>query len=258
MERAAEKEEAAEEGAPEKGEAEEKDGAMGQERLVAAAPEAPARMSLPARLLAVFLNPGRLMEELAEDPRWIGALLAGAVLVGLSVALLPVELFLEMNREAAIERGADLPEMGERAVRLMRIVIPVGTVLSTLFFMGLFAGLYTVVFAFVLGDEGTFRQYLAALSHAYFIPAVFGLLVTPLRIGSGDPQLTLNLASFFAFLPDGYLLNVLRVFDLTQIWSTLVIAQGAHAIDKRRSFGSAAAILLTFFTLFALVLARFM
>ena len=73
----------------------------------------------------------------------------------------------------------------------------------------------------------------------------------------GDPQFTLNVASFF-FLPDGYLLKVFRALDLAQIWSMLVFAQGAHAIDKRRSFGSAAAIALTVMLGITLVAARFM
>ena len=214
--------------------------------------------SLPSRLVSVFFSPGKLMEHLVEQPRWFGALLAGGLLIGLSVSLIPVEVFMEANRQAAMERGAEFPEMGESAMNAMRVVIPLGSVVSVLFFSLVFAALYTVVFAFVLGDEGTFRQYLAVLSHAYFIPALFGLLVTPLRISTGDPQFTLNLASFFSFLPDGYLYNVLRVFDLTQIWSTLVIAQGVHAIDRRRSFASAAVILFVFFTGMALIVARFM
>jgi len=213
---------------------------------------------LPARLIAVFFSPGKLMDELVVDPRWIGALLVGAVVVGLSVALIPVDVFMEMNRQAALERGREFPEMTDRALRMMRLVIPLGSVVSTLVFTAIFTGVYTVIFAFVLGDEGRFRQYLAVVSHAYFIPLLFGLLVTPLRISTGDPQFTLNLASFFVFLPDGYVLNVLRVFDLTQIWSTLVIAQGVHAIDRRRSFSSAATILLMLFSGMALIIARFM
>jgi hypothetical protein len=172
--------------------------------------------------------------------------------------LIPPELFIEAQREAALERGVELPEMTDRATLAMRIVIPATTVVATLAMSFFFAGLYTVIFAFVLGDEGRYVQYLAAVTHAWFIAALFGLLVTPLRISTGDPQLTLNLGSFFFFLPDGYFLNVLRVLDLTQIWSTLVIAQGAHAIDRRRSFGSAAAILLVILVGVALVFGRFM
>ena len=162
---------------------------------------------------------------------------------------------LDAQRQAALQRGADFPEMSERALSVMRYVIPIGAVVTTFVMSVIFAGLYTLVFAFVLGDEGRFKQYLAVLAHSSFIAAVFTLLATPLRISTGDPQFTLNVGSFFIFLPDGYLLNVLRSLDLTQIWSTLVVAQGVHAIDRRRSFGSAATILLTILLAFVLVVA---
>lgn len=213
--------------------------------------------SLPARLAAVFHSPGRLVEQLAREPRWIGALLVGALLVALSVTLIPAEVMMEANRQAAMERGRELPEMGDRVLRVIRIVTPIATFLATLIVTSLMAGLYALVFAFVLGDEGRYVQYLAMVAHANFIAVAFGLLLTPLRISMGDPQLTLNLGTFLAFLPDGYVLSVLRYLDLTQIWSTLVVAQGAHAIDRRRSFGSAATIGLSVVLLFAMVIAYF-
>lgn len=218
-------------------------------------PDLPA---LPMRLLWVFVSPGRLNERLAENPKWLGALVVATVLVGLSMALIPPELFMEAQRQAMLERGGEMPEVSANAANVMRFVIPAFTVLSTVVFTFVIAGLYTLVFAFILGDEGRYKQYLAVLTHSWFIAALFGLLVTPLRVSTGNPQFTVNLASFLLFLPDGYLLNVFRALDLSQIWSTLVFAQGAHAIDNRRSFGSAAAIGLTILLLFALVAARFM
>lgn len=220
---------------------------------------APATLPpLPTRLFQVFVSPGKLMEHLAETPRWAGAMLVSTALVGLAYALIPPEIMIEAQRMAAMERGADLPEIGEDAQRFMRIAFPVGSAVATVVLSFFFAGVYTLIFAFLLGDEGRYVQYLAALTHAWFIAALLGLSVTPLRIATQDPQYSLNLASFFFFLPDGYLFNVLRALDLTQIWSTLVIAQGAHAIDGRRSFKSAAMILLGILVAVALVVARFM
>ena len=66
---------------------------------------ADALPSLPARFVAVFFSPGRLVEQLARDPRWIGALLLGAILVALSVSLIPAEVMMEATRQAAMERG---------------------------------------------------------------------------------------------------------------------------------------------------------
>jgi hypothetical protein len=178
--------------------------------------------------------------------------------VTLSSALIPPEIMMEAQRAAALERGAELPPFSEDTLRLMRVVIPLTTALATCVFTFLFAGVYTVIFAFVLGDEGRYVQYLAVLAHSWFIAALFGLALTPLRIYTENPQFTVNFASFFLFLPDGYPLSVLRALDLSQIWSTLVFAQGAHAIDPRRSFGSALGIGLTLMLFIALILANFM
>ncbi|MDH3272811.1 MAG: YIP1 family protein [Gemmatimonadota bacterium] len=214
--------------------------------------------SLPVRLVQVFVSPGKLMDQLAREPRWLGAMLVSTVIVATSLAIIPVELMVEAQRAAMIERGQELPEMSERATQVMRAVVPIASGLATMLFSAVFAGVYMVIFAFFLGDEGRFVQYLAAVTHAWFIAALLGLLLTPLRISTGDPQYTLNLASFFFFLPDGYLYNVLRALDLTQIWSTLVIAQGAHAIDRRRSFKSAATIMLGILLMIALIVGSFM
>jgi hypothetical protein len=214
--------------------------------------------SLPKRLLMAFISPGKLGEHLSEHPRWVAALLVSTALIVLGTTLIPADVFLEAQRAAILERGGEVPAMPERAMQAMRVVVPVVTALSTGIFTFVFAGLYTVIFAFVLGDQGRYVQYLAVLAHAWFIAAVFALALTPLRISTGNPQFTVNLASFFFFLPEGYLLNVLRALDLSQIWSTLVFAQGAHAIDSRRSFGSAAGVGLTVVLAFALIVANFL
>jgi len=48
--------------------------------------------------------------------------------------------------------------------------------------------------------------------------------------------------------------NVAKLLDLTVIWSILVIAQGVHAIDRRRSFGSAATMMLALFFVYAVTI----
>lgn len=214
--------------------------------------------SLPMRLVQVFLSPGALTEKLAEQPKWLGAMLVSAVVIGVSMTLIPPDVFMEAQRQAALERGVDMQQMPEAMMRAMRFIIPGFAVLSTVVFSFLFAGLYTLAFAFVLGDEGRFKQYLAVLTHSWFIAALFALALTPLRISTGNPQFTLNLASFLVFLPEGYLLNVFTALDISQIWSTLVFAQGAHAIDPRRSLGSATAIGMTILVAFAMIAANFL
>ncbi len=211
---------------------------------------------LPRRLLDTVFSPGKMVAEVAEHPRWLGALLVSIVLVTASTALIPPEILAEVQRRAALERGVEMPELSDRVLTVIRIFSIVGPLLGFTVVAFLMSGIYTVIFAFVLGDEGAFNQYLAIFAHASFVSAAMTLPLTPLRIATRNPQFNLSVGSFFVFLEPGYVLNVLRMLDLTQIWAALIVAMGAHAIDRRRSFGSAAAILLSLTLIVALVLGR--
>ncbi|MCH7530384.1 MAG: hypothetical protein IIB36_01310 [Gemmatimonadetes bacterium] len=227
------------------------------EAVVAAEAEQSEIPSLPSRLFNVFLSPGKVMEAVAKDPVWVGALLVGAVLVALQAALIPFDMIMETQRQAALEAGRDMPEIPEWLMNIMRYGTPVFAMIGTFLRTVVFAGLYWLIFSFVLGDEGRYRQYLAVGAHALFVPALIGLALVPLKIMTGDAQATLNLGSFLFFLPDGYWSNVFRLMDLTGIWSALIIAQGAHSIDAKRSFGSAAAILIAIVFIVALIFGIF-
>ena len=213
--------------------------------------------SLPSRLFNVFLSPGKVMEAVAKNPVWVGALLVGAFLVAVQTLLIPFELVLDTQRQAMLERGQDPGDIPEAFMNVMRYVTPVIAMIGIALVTFVSAGLYWLIFSFVLGDEGRYRQYLAVGAHALFVPAVIGLALVPLKIMTGDAQATLNLGNFLFFLPDGYLSNVFRLLDLTGIWSALIVAQGAHSIDPKRGFGSAAIVTLGITLVFALIFATF-
>lgn len=222
----------------------------------AQAGQAPAPPSFPRRVVDVFVSPGHLARALAAHPLWGAALLTGAVLVVLQVGLIPLEIWEASFRRIMLEQGQD-PGAVATGAGLMRLWSMIAGGLAWFAFAFVLTGLFTAVFAFVLGDEGRYVQYLSVLSHAWLIPAVVGLALVPLRIAQEDPQLTLSVGTFFFFLPEGYLLRVLSFLDLSQLWALLVVAQGAHAIDPRRSFASAAAILFALNLALAMVLAPF-
>jgi len=217
----------------------------------------PPTPGLATRVLDVFFNPGKLAEALAAKPVWAGALLVGALLIVVQTSLIPVEVWEAMFREAALQRSQPMPEGFAMGGTFMRLSAVVGGAIGWFVFAFLMAGITTLVFAFILGDEGRYRQYLSVLAHAWLIPALVGLAMVPLRISESNPQLTLNLGSFFFFLPDGYLLKVFTMLDLSQLWAWLVVAQGASVIDPRRSFTSAAIILFGFSLAMAMIFAPF-
>ena len=210
------------------------------------------------RFVDTFFSPSKMNAYLAAEPRWVVALVVSVALMGLQVALIPSEVWESLIREQSLAQGGTPLPMPDWVTDWMGILAAVGAAMTTAIAIPIGAGFLTVIFAFVLGDEGSYRQYLAVTAHSFFIPALVGLLIIPLKIATQDPQLTLNLGSFFFFLPSGYWLGVLTAMDLTQIWSSLVIAQGTHCIDKRRSFRSAVVILLSLMLAMALIVGRFM
>jgi hypothetical protein len=229
---------------------------MAVEDLPVAAPavEAPLR-PLPARVVQTFFDPGALTEALARHPAWAAVVLLGAVLVVGQTLLIPAEVWEAMMRETLLRQGREMPEGFSMGGNVMRISAVTFGGLGYFFVTFLFAGIVTVVFAFLMGDEGKYRQYLAMVGHAWLIPGFVGLLLLPLKISQQDPQLTLNLGTFLFFLEGGYLSRVAKMLDFSQAWAWLVVAQGAHAVFPRRTFKSAVAVVMTLFVVVALLFA---
>lgn len=220
-------------------------------------PSAPPLSPFPKRVVEVFFSPGRLVEGLAAQPLWGAAMALGLVLAVVATVLIPADVWQAMIREQMVARGQD-PSSFSGGTSIVRIFGLVSVVIGYVIMTFLSAGLITLAFSFVLGDEGRFKQYLAVLTHAFLITAIMGLAIVPLRIAQSDPRVTLNVGTFLFFLEDGYLRRWVTMMDLSALWAWLVVAQGAHAIDpKRRSFGSAAAVVFAIFlvttALFALI-----
>ena len=197
------------------------------------------------RVVDVFVSPGELFSALAKQPKWFAAILFGGVLMGLATWLVPAEVYESSMRALLLERGMEVPDNAAQTAAFQRLG---GTILSPVLFLvfsAALAGISTVIFAFVLGDRGTFKQYMAGAAHAGIITAVGLLVTTPLRINAGDPQFAISLGSMLAgIIPDGYFLNVLKTQQVFGIWATFVFAIAATRIDSRRGLVSAFAILM--------------
>ncbi|NJD18408.1 MAG: hypothetical protein FIA95_03895 [Gemmatimonadetes bacterium] len=215
----------------------------------------PRLRPFPARVLQTFFDPAGLTDALAQRPVWGAAVALGAVLVVGQTLLIPGEVWDAMMRETMLRQGRPLPEGFTMGGGLMRISTLVFGTLGYLLVTFLLAGIITVVFAFVMGDEGKYRQYLSVMGHAWLIPGLLGLLLLPLKISQQNPQLTLNLGTFLFFLEEGYLSRVAKMLDLAQAWSWLVVARGAHAIHPRRSFASATVVVMVVFLVTAMLFA---
>ncbi len=212
---------------------------------------------LPVRLARVFFSPGEVFTDLREEPRWFGPLLVGSILVGLSMVLVPAEVWIQSMREQAAVQGGEIPDFLTSAGPAFRLVSVISSVVFYFLWAFLLAGIVTFVFAFLFGDEGRYSQYLSVVAHALFITSVGSLLLLPLRIAQEDPQLTLSLGTFFIFMEGGYLFRVLKLMDLFGLWSYAVMAVGVTRIDPRRGLGFALFFFMAFALAFALVFGAF-
>ena len=86
---------------------------------------------LPKRLLQVFFSPGELFEDLRENPVWFWTLLVVGLLVGLSLVLIPVDLWIEFSRSQMIEQGRPVPPGFEDLGKVMQIASVGGGIIMT-------------------------------------------------------------------------------------------------------------------------------
>ncbi len=207
--------------------------------------ETPALPSFPRRLVDLVFAPGRLFSALAAHPVWFTALMLGAVLAALGTLLVPAELFEAAMRRQIMEGGGQTPPNMDQAVTFGRIAATVGALIVGPLITALMAGIVTLIFAFLLGDDGRYRQYLSAVCYAFLIPALSGLLLLPLRIQAQDMQLRFSIGTFLPFLEDGWIATALSWLDLFGIWGWVLVGLGVSKIDPKRSWTSATVVLLT-------------
>jgi hypothetical protein len=206
--------------------------------------DAMGRVRLPnlaARWLQVFYAPGDLFARLRERPAWGAALLLVAIASVAAFVVVPPDLWEASFREQMLSAGANVPA-GFDFGRMTQLLGGAGTALFSVVLAFVLAGLLTLIFGFVLGDDGRYVQYLSVVSHALLIAATGALLITPLKIMRQDLQLTLNVGLFFPIGSESYPGRVLRLLDLFMLWSLVVIGVGASKIDARRGWLGAAGV----------------
>lgn len=189
-----------------------------------------------SRYVQVFFSPDDLFQGLRPRPYWVGAVLLGSGLAAAGVMLLPPDIMLATAREQSLAVGQPLPPGLEDLVGVFRYIAGAATFVFWPLGLAMYAGVVTVIFAFLLGHEGTYKQYLAVVAHAQLVTATAGVLVAPLRIAMEDAQVLISLGSFAPFLEPGYLLRFLSLVDLFGIWAWLLVGLGAARIARKKSW----------------------
>ena len=193
-----------------------------------------------SRYVQVFFSPDDLFQGLRTRPYWVGAVFLGSGLAAVGAMLLPPDIMLATVREQALASGQPLPPEFESLVDdlggVVRYIIGAFTFVFWPLTPVVLAGVVTVIFRFLIGHEGTYKQYLAVVAHAHLVTATAAVLVAPLRIAMEDAQVLISLGSFAPFLEPGYLLRFLSLLDLFGIWAWLLVGLGAARIARKKSW----------------------
>lgn len=199
--------------------------------------------SLPVRAVQVFAAPGRLFRRLRDDPAWAGVLAVVVVLALASVYLTPQELVEQAFRG---QMGADATDADvERALSVARPLSYLSAVLGPILTTAALGGFLYFVYTLVLGGEGSFRQLFSVSAHAMLIPSVGGLVLLPLMIATGDPEVRLALHHLVPGLdPGGYLHALLRGLNVFGLWTAAVLGVGVATVYRGRSPAAPIALLI--------------
>jgi hypothetical protein len=193
---------------------------------------------LIARLFGVLLAPRETYADVAARPRWLGALAAVLVTMGIGSA---VFFSTEVGRQALIDQQVRTMEsfgikLSDTAYQQMedRMSRPSTAYLSAagqVVFLPIvalvIAGIVLAIFNAALGGDATFKQAFAVVAHAGVIIAVQQLFVFPLDYASESLSSPTSLAVFLPFLDENTLpARLLGGIDLFVIWWMVNLAIG--------------------------------
>lgn len=199
------------------------------------------------RVVATFLAPRALFEEIREAAPWIGPLVISIAIGLLVLLLLPNEVFVAQAEETArlSRREVTLTSDPATIAFYERIRIAMGMLMVRPILAFLMAGFLALVFSGLLRGPGEFRQYLSVTTHALLITALGALAALPLQILRGDAHAQLSLVLLIPFLePGGIAYRLLQTIDPFTIWMILVAALGVSVVNGRRSPARATIILV--------------
>ena len=205
---------------------------------------------LHRRVLQTFFSPRELFQSFGESPPWLGPLLLSVAVAMVLVLAAPDVAFVEMSEGAVTRRGEPVvitssPEEIARFGRLYGLLVAL--VREPLFAFAAAGALALVfsVFSEVPHGEATYRQYLAITTHVFLIGALGSLValgVAALRGGELEavsPALLLPSPD-----PGSYLFRLLSSVDIFSVWALAVAALGVSLVNRRRSWASAAGVLI--------------
>lgn len=208
-------------------------------------PDAAAPAPLGRRVLQTFLAPADLFRGSGGYAPWMGPVLLSTLVAVVVVLAIPDQAY-QMTEPAVNRRGrpveitsdpATIAHYGRMLGMLAALAMHPLIVLAA-------AGTLALLFSVLLRGEGRFLQYLSIAAHASLVAALGTLVAAAVALLRGAEPRGITPALLPLVPPESFAYRLLEGLDLFTLWALLVAALGVSLVNRRRSFASAAAVLL--------------
>ena len=197
----------------------------------------PPRPTFLNRFWMIVVQPEVLFRWLGRNPAWFPMALLVAAGLAAIVLSTPAEMWEEQLRSGG-------QPVDDASVTAIKIVASVAALVAWLIIPVVVAGVTSLIFIFMRGDDATYRQHLSVVSHVGIVYLIGAVVHIPLQRASGNFREALSVGTFFPFLPEGFLLAFLNQLHLFGLWGVFVMGIGLAALDPRRRAGPTIAVLL--------------
>ncbi len=207
------------------------------------AAEAPPPIGLGGRVVGILASPRVTFERVVADPRWMGILALGVVMVAaMSTALVSTDFAQREILERQIasmeafgvtvtdEVYAEVEGRGEFAEYSTFGFTLVGVPIVCVILAGLLHG----VGYGLLGAATSFAKTFAVVAHAGVVFVAQQLFVVPLNYARESIEPPTTLAAFAPLLGDDtFAYKLLSAVDLFHVWWVMILAIGLAVLWKR-------------------------
>ena len=209
-----------------------------------------------AKWIGVYFSPAETFTSLDRKPDWLVPMILLAVLTVISVFLIAPQM-QDMQIQAMMDRDMSEDEAYaayETTAAFMKYLTPVFGVIGVFLVSLIIAGIFFVVFNFMMGGESTYKKVLSIYCYIAFGVGLIGTIVrVPLVMAKNSMEVQTSLAAFLSIdMKDQFIYKLLAKFDVFVVWQLILFIIGFQIIYKF-SRGKAATGVLALFGLYVVI-----
>jgi hypothetical protein len=210
-------------------------------------------MNEAGRLFGIFYEPGKVLADVAERPRWLPPIVVSILFALCFTYAISSHIGWEQTVRQSLagnSRVADLPAdqkelIVARGAKAASVLGWVGAVVAPPFFTMVIAGILTGIFNGLLGTELKFVQMFAVTAYAFVVRVLYTVLLILIVYLKPPEDFNIQVSPFSpaAYMNRAenpkWLMSLAGSLDLFTIWVIVLLAIGFSVAAKKLSFSKA-------------------